>query len=211
MFFGYIDFTNDGLAFYVGIGNLQRTRQIARNSKHKGIRSNYGHYRETWFSNVDWDVMKQWEITSIAKWKTFHYDRPNGIGCNFTRGGDGTLGWQPSPETRAKWSIQRVGNTNSRRLSKRQPRVLKGFSEEARFKQGATNRGKHLSEEHRKKIGKSSKGRKLSEETRAKMRKPRTPEQKERYKQAALKRWERKQNEQQHNEKIVEISKDTSS
>lgn len=70
------------------------------------------------------------------------------------------------------------------------------FSEDARYRMGTTNRGKHLSEEHKRKIGDACRGKKRSEETRQKMRKQRTPEQRERCRIAALKRWEKKRNEQ---------------
>jgi len=220
--FGYVDFTNDGRPFYVGIGDTLRVNKVERNTKHKGISASHGHNREIQFSVSDRSIVQQWEVATIAELKTYHYDDPEGIGCNFTRGGEGNPGWVPSHETRAKWSIQRKGNTWGRGLrpsirGKSKPwlsKMLKGrkrpdlsvimrgkkrdhydLSDETRYKLGATNRGKHLSEEHRKRISEAGKGRKVTEETRRKISKPRTPEQRENYRRSALKRWEKKRND----------------
>ncbi len=111
-FYGYVDLTDDGRPFYVGIGNQLRFQKKARNSKHTYVRNHYGFHRELWLQSSDWTVMLRWEVDTIAELKTFHDE--NELGCNFTRGGDGSLGWKPSAATRAKWSEQRRGNTNSR-------------------------------------------------------------------------------------------------
>jgi len=110
VYFGYVDFTNDGVAFYVGIGNEKRIRRLgSRNQKHDHVRRTYGQKREVVFSSIVWEEVKQWEIATVAELKTYYQDSL--LGCNFTMGGDGTVGWKPSEETRAKWSIQRKGNT----------------------------------------------------------------------------------------------------
>lgn len=77
------------------------------------------------------------------------------------------------------------------------------YSEETRYRMGATNRGKQLSKEHRRKIGEAGLGRKHSEETRQKMRRPKTTEEREKSRQSALARWERIRNER--STKDVEI------
>lgn len=110
MFFGYVDYTSDDRPFYVGIGNELRVRRMgSRNTKHDGIRRKYGQRREVLFTSSDWEATKNWEISSVREFNTYYLDNP--IGCNFTMGGDGTVGWNPSDETRAKWSAQRKGNT----------------------------------------------------------------------------------------------------
>lgn len=110
MFFGYVDYTNDGEPFYVGIGNDLRVRRLgSRNSKHDGIRRKHGQRREVLFVSSDWLATKNWEIATVAELRTYYRDNP--MGCNFTMGGDGTVGWKPSEETRAKWSRQRKNNT----------------------------------------------------------------------------------------------------
>ena len=79
------------------------------------------------------------------------------------------------------------------------------YSEETRYRMGATNRGKELSEDHRRKIGEAGKGRKHSEETKEKMRRPKTSEEREKSRLAALARWERIRNERsKSNPKISE-------
>lgn len=217
-FLGYIDYTVDGCPFYVGIGSQTRFQLLGhRNSKHDRVRRKHGQVRRLLFQSDDWEVTKRWETKTIEESKTYHSD--GRLGCNFTRGGDGTLGWKPSAETKAVWSHQRKGNKwgqvprpNAKGISK--PKLslaLKGkkrpdlsiimlgkkrgpynVPEASRWKQGATNRGKPLSPEHRKNIGESGTGRKHTEATLQKLRsKTRTSEQKERYRLAALKRWER--------------------
>src|SRR5271157_5789529 len=105
MFFGYVDFTHSGLPFYVGIGNELRLRRLgSRNQKHDHVRRTLGQRREVWFQSSDWLVIKNWETQTVAELMTHYHDSE--LGCNFTRGGDGTVGWQPTAETRAKWSIQ---------------------------------------------------------------------------------------------------------
>jgi len=82
------------------------------------------------------------------------------------------------------------------------------LSDEARFKQGATNRGKNLSKDHREKISNALKGKKITDDVREKLRgKTRTPEQRERYRLAALKRW-KKHRENQPNKEVVEVPED---
>lgn len=180
-FFGYVDFTNDDHPFYVGIGNIKRIRRLgSRNQKHDHVRRTLGQRREVWFQSSDWTATKAWEIAVIIELKTYYRDHY--LGCNFTRGGDGTLGWNPSEKTRAKWSAQRKNNTwgvGPRPLMRGKPqpwitRALKGrkrpdlalialgskrgsynTSAASRFKQGATNRGKKLTEEHKRKIAAS--------------------------------------------------------
>jgi hypothetical protein len=219
MYFGYVDFTNDANPFYVGIGNLKRVQNLLnRNQKHTHVCKHRGQKRQIWFQSSDWIATQQWEISTIQELKTFHLE--NNLGCNFTRGGDGTVGWKPSLETRAKWSLQRIGNTWSRgpRLTmqgKPKPWITQSqkgrkrpdlaliasgkkrgkysTTPESRFKQGASNRGKQLSEEHRSRISNSQRGKikTISEFTREKMRKPRSLEVRERMRLAAIERWKK--------------------
>jgi group I intron endonuclease len=86
------------------------------------------------------DKAKAMEIELISMYRTqnSHY------GYNCTAGGDGSTGFYPSEETRAKMSAARVG---------------KPLSDETKFKIGASQKGKYVSAETRAKIGAASKGR----------------------------------------------------
>ena len=64
-------------------------------------------------------------------------------GYNMTLGGEGSVGIEPSEETRKKMSESRKG---------------KQFSEEHRRKISESRKGKHFSEEHRRNISESQKG-----------------------------------------------------
>lgn len=81
---------------------------------------------------------------------TFNTKVPNGY--NLTDGGEGTLGFKPSEETRKKLSD-----------------AGRNITEETRCKRSATLNGHEISEETKKKISKSLTGRKLSEEHKQKI------------------------------------------
>lgn len=58
MYFGYVDFTDEGQPYYVGIGNDLRVRRMgSRNAKHEGVRRKYGQRREVLFASSDWITM----------------------------------------------------------------------------------------------------------------------------------------------------------
>jgi hypothetical protein len=111
-FFGYVDRTLKGEPFYVGIGNLERTENFNRknrNKLHGRVSDEHGIVRKIELYTNDWEIAKLWEVQMIDEYGTFHYDHPIGHGCNFTRGGDGVLGWHPSPETRLKMRLAKLG------------------------------------------------------------------------------------------------------
>ena len=88
---------------------------------------------------VSSQALSEAEVWNIAYWKF--------LGCrltNTTLGGEGTLGWSPSAETRKTWSLQRMG---------RRP------SSETRAKLSAIRTGKRHSVETRQKISKGNSGR----------------------------------------------------
>ena len=113
MFFGYVDFTDDVLPYYVGIGNQSRVAHLRRNTKHTGVAKHYGCVRVVLWQSSDWELTKQWKVTMIKHMETFHYDNPSGIGCNFTRGGQGTQGCILSLETRSKMRLAKLGKSKS--------------------------------------------------------------------------------------------------
>src|SRR5690606_12445646 len=101
-----------------------------RNSKHSKIVARYGIQRKIEFQSSIWDVVKQWEIETIAQLQTYttFWSVQVDIGCNFTRGGEGTLGFIPSRETRMKQSqaIKKAAQNPEYRanISKRQKRLM---------------------------------------------------------------------------------------
>ena len=85
--------------------------------------------------------------------------RPNGY--NLTKGGNGQMGWIPSPETREKIRQSQLGEKGNN--------YGKHFSVETKEKISKANKGKRVSIETREKISKANKGREVSIETREKI------------------------------------------
>lgn len=83
---------------------------------------------------LDFDSAKQMECDLIKECNT----QDNAFGYNMTSGGEGTPGYHPSPETRAKLSIARRKENLSEETLKRRSDGL---------------RGRKFSEEHKRKIG----------------------------------------------------------
>ena len=89
------------------------------------------------------------------------YFRDEGVNlCNATDGGGGSLGYKPTPETRAKTSAFMKGKN-----------FHKGYrpTAETKAKTSATLRGRKFSTEHRSKLSASATGRQHTPESRAKM------------------------------------------
>ena len=102
-FFVYIDRTVDtDEVFYCGKGNDTRIRNLVRNKHHNSISKKHGINREivamTSVECLAYDI----EIDLISEHHTFvddpHY---NGLGCNYTRGGEGHT---PSKAMRDEYS-----------------------------------------------------------------------------------------------------------
>jgi hypothetical protein len=86
---------------------------------------------------------------------------------NSTEGGEGMLGWKPSPETRERMSAARQNLGPA--LRAKVAAALRGRtrSQETRRKLSAANKGKTLSKEARSKIGTAHRGKPKSEAHRA--------------------------------------------
>lgn len=143
---------------YVHINNINGKRYVGITSKsNPEHRWNHGrgykenpHFRDAinkygWesfdhiivFDGLEEAQAKSKEIELIAKWKT----NDRNFGYNMTVGGDGTKGYIPSDETRAK-------------LSK--ARLKENLSEETLRRRSEGLRGRVFSEEHKRKIGDSN-------------------------------------------------------
>lgn len=91
MFHTYIDWTNDGRPFYIGMSDDNRiNRLLGRNKHHTHIVHKHGQRRELVLSTNIRQETVDLEIKLIAEHHTFKDDPAyNGIGCNYTSGGEG--------------------------------------------------------------------------------------------------------------------------
>lgn len=157
------------------------------------------------------EVYGGWEEAE-TKWILFYM---NDSLLNLTLGGEGSLGWNPSPETRSKMSMGKIGKSLSESHKRKLSEVGRGQKRtvEARANMSKAQKGKYVSEETREKLrqinlGKingpmsnetkikislSNKGRTRSEETRIKISQAKkgvkivkTPEHIEKIRQAKL-------------------------
>lgn len=106
MFFVYEDWTLEDAprCFYVGKGEKRRVKCKRRNRHHANITKMYGLDRRIVLSTrVETDALDA-EIRLIAERKTCVYAQDYIFGANYTFGGEGTSGYYPSAETRAKMS-----------------------------------------------------------------------------------------------------------
>lgn len=147
--FVYVDWTTaaEPRPYYVGMGNAWRVCDLRRNAKHSAVARKHGQRREIVFMSSIREACLDCEIATIAELHTFVKDESyNGIGCNFTRGGDGIVGIpcsaekkellrarfkgiKLSDETRAKMSLAHKGQIPGHRGQKLDPETFKRFQE----------------------------------------------------------------------------------
>ena len=63
-------------------------------------------------SNFSEEELNEMESQAIEIFKTYHYDYPEKSVFNFTKGGEGTIGWKHSEETKKKISEANKGEKN---------------------------------------------------------------------------------------------------
>src|ERR1022692_2828674 len=97
IFYGYVDYTDDGRPFYVGKGDTRRVSEPRRNVKHWRVSKKHGQTRVIELASKDEGAVFEWEIATIARHGTYE-SRHSGIGCNFTEGGEGPSGHRHGPE-----------------------------------------------------------------------------------------------------------------
>lgn len=115
LMFGYCDYTLEGIPYYVGIGNVTRIRRLKRNKKHTNIANKHGQRRCIECIAIhSYDLLVAWEKQKITELQTFHYDNPEGIGSNFTTGGEGTPNFRHPFRIRSE--IQRQKISQSKRM-----------------------------------------------------------------------------------------------
>jgi hypothetical protein len=124
------------------------------------VASKYGFHRVIVFSTDDEGLAFDKEVCLIAEHHTFVDDlNYNGVGCNYTKGGEGSSGHSTSEETRHKLSmksaVSMLGNKHG--LGHRK-------SEDDRRRISDSLRGHNVSKDTRLKISSKLTGRSLSAE-----------------------------------------------
>lgn len=164
-YYVYVDWTleQQPRPFYVGKGSGSRSSRTRRNWKHRQTRIEFGLNRVIVFETEDESAALQQEIDLIAHHRTFVSDlNYNGIGCNFTGGGEG--GCHPSENTR-----KLIAESNRRRRGEKRSADACQRIRDA-IRKSIKRRGKwRLSVEHKRRIAEALKGHKVSSETRAKL------------------------------------------
>lgn len=192
-YYAYIHCKPDGTPFYVGKGLADRVRRIRRKNKgHNAIVDKYGEAAilvGKMECSTD-DTSKDLERGLIKRLKAMGAKL-----VNATEGGDGCVGYKPSPEVLLKMSLQRKGKplteaqlraireTATKRIGVKRPNAKKLLGDKnpmrkpenrekvsQRMKGNQIWLGRKLTDEHKRKIGDANRGRPQGEEQRAKMR-----------------------------------------
>jgi hypothetical protein len=98
----YGDFTTDQpiVPFYFGKGDASRVAEIERNLHHSNVAAKHGINRVVVYETDDEVKALEREIELIAEHHTYVYDPfYNGIGTNYTKGGEGISGYRHTEET----------------------------------------------------------------------------------------------------------------
>jgi hypothetical protein len=163
----YGHYGDDGVCFYVGIGNKKRPYGFSirsdfwKNYVKKHCVSGKPEVK-IWHSGLTWEQAKEHEIF----WISAYGRRDLGTGClvNLTDGGEGAVGRIFSEETKQKISLVKKGKTHSEETKQKLSLVKKG-EKNPRW-------GKTHSDETKQKIslaGKGKPGKPHSEETKQKL------------------------------------------
>lgn len=114
IFYIYEDWTLEipPRCFYVGKGQDRRLRIKKRNKLHRHVSKHHGLNRVVVLITSDEALAHAHEKALIVEHRTFVRDAAyNGIGCNFTEGGEGTSGFAFTAESKAKMSRKRRGKS----------------------------------------------------------------------------------------------------
>lgn len=125
-FYGYKHWTleTSPRCFYVGKGLKKRPYERSRNHKWHSVKKRFGLHVDVCVGPMTNEKACAWEIEWIVRENTFStnhsHDDPNDIGCNFTRGGEGSVGRIRSAEERHRNSVaHRRENLSPETLRKR--------------------------------------------------------------------------------------------
>jgi hypothetical protein len=135
-FYGYKHWTLEDLSrcFNVGKGLKKRPKdRYGRNHKWHAIVKRYGLHVEVCIGPMTHEEACAWEVEWVAKENTFStnhsHDDPNDIGCNFTRGGDGSRGRIMTDIERQRHSVSMRGKNIGKRYVGR-VQLVKHFGSE---------------------------------------------------------------------------------
>lgn len=184
-FYGYRHWTNCeelSRCFNVGKGTKCRPYakgKTARSHKWHAIAQRLGCDVEICIGPVTNEEACAWEIENIKLMKTrtysHHHNDYSDVGCNFTDGGDGTLGRLVSQETRAKMKKKHSEESKAKmrgRVVSEETRIklrARIVSEKTCIKLSALNKGRKKSPEHCTKLSKAASRRTMPNDVRAKM------------------------------------------
>src|SRR3990167_5212209 len=129
--------------FYVGKGQDKRAWDVRRSKKWRNISAKHGIRVEIFQRFELHSEALTCEVSTIIHESTYHFDNPLGIGCNFTRGGDGSVGMKHTDEAKRKVSESQLGRKKS---------------DSEREKLRLANTGKHHTHETRKRMSDDRKG-----------------------------------------------------
>lgn len=127
----------NGEVFYIGIGKKYRPKSKKRSVWWKKIVDKYGYEVQVLKKDLSWEEACELEKILISYYGRL--DKKTGSLVNMTDGGDGTIGFNPSEETRKKISEAGKG----RKLI---------FTDEWRRNLSIAGKGRKLSKESREKI-----------------------------------------------------------
>lgn len=178
-FYGYKHWTLEEAprCFYVGKGVIVRPTSKARNHKWKAVVERYGVHVEICMGPVSNEEACAWEIENILRERTYtinhDHDNFHDIGCNFTKGGEGSTGHtcHHSLEARQKMSNSHKG----KRLGSLHPMYGKKHSEKSKALMGRSSKlnpnfGRQRSAEHCQKLREANLGKVQSDESNEKRR-----------------------------------------
>jgi hypothetical protein len=157
--------------FYIGIGKTEKRayETIKRNKYWSNIVNNTKYEIEILFNDITWEMAKDKEREFIKLYG--RCDINNGILCNLTDGGDGTINRKHTQETKLKMSKSRVGILKSEEWKSKIAESHKGMviTESTRQKLIDSHKGKTMPQEQKDKIRLSLKNRYFSPEHREKI------------------------------------------
>jgi hypothetical protein len=156
--------------FYIGIGNSEKRAYSTRgrNNHWQNIVKKCGYEVQILFDDLTYDDAKQKEIEFILLYG--RYNVSNGLLCNLTDGGDGSLGYKPTEEALLKISKTSKGRVKTKeQIDKWKQNMSFTKSEETKEKIRQTLLGKKHTDERRMNQSKAQLGKKLSQETKDKI------------------------------------------
>lgn len=153
-FFGYKHWTCEVVprCFYVGKGLRNRPHSYAsRNRKWHNVVRRYGLNVEVCVEFLTNDEASSWEIEQIVNEHTFC--TKDNLGCNLTKGGEGTSGWKHPDYVRKKLSIaKKLRSAPSQSTRSKLAVAFQQRSKELREKFVYAFRGQHHTAESKSKI-----------------------------------------------------------